>query len=79
MRDQRPHEGHFLARVVEDDGRVVALAAQAVRRHHHRQIIDVHLVHANVLFGSKYLTRTDIHDVTHTHALTSDGERIWPF
>ena len=41
--DQHPQEGHLLARVLEDDPRVVGLAAEAVGRHHHGQVVHVHL------------------------------------
>ena len=42
--DECAHEGHLFAGVVEHDGGVVAGAAQTVGRHHHGQIVDIHLV-----------------------------------
>ncbi len=49
------HEGHFLARVLEDDARILGLAAQAVGRHHHRQVVHVHFRDDSVFVSSKYL------------------------
>lgn len=43
VHDEYAEEGHLLARVLEDDARVVGLAAQAVGSHHHGQVIYIHL------------------------------------
>jgi len=46
---ERLDERHLHARVLEDDARVLGLAAQAVGRHHHRQVARVHLRHGHIL------------------------------
>ena len=53
--DQRPDEAHLLARILENDARVVRLAAEAVWRHHHRQVAGVHLCYTCILRRSKDL------------------------
>lgn len=41
--NKQPQKGHLLARVLEDDPRVLGLAPQTVGCHHHGQVIHVHL------------------------------------
>jgi len=45
---QHAKKGHFFARVLKDNARVVRLAAQAVGGHHHGQVIHVHLRSAHI-------------------------------
>ena len=49
------NEGHLLAGILEDHIRVVRLATQAVRSHHHRQVARVHLGHSGILGRSEHL------------------------
>lgn len=57
VNNQHSQEGHLLARVLEDDPRVVGLAAEAVGRHHHGQVVHVHLGHGHVGRLSEHLGR----------------------
>ena len=57
MHDEHPQEGHLLARVLEDDPRVVRLAAQAVGRHHHGQVVHIHFSYRHVGWLSENLER----------------------
>lgn len=45
---QHAKKGHFLACVLKDNARVVRLTAQAVRGHHHGQVVHVHLRSAHI-------------------------------
>ena len=56
--DEHPEEGHLLARVLEYNAWVVRLAPQAVGRHHHGQVVDVHLGDGHVGGLSKHLGGT---------------------
>lgn len=40
--DEGLEEGHLLARVLQDDARVLRRAAEAVGREHHREVRRVH-------------------------------------
>lgn len=55
VNDEHSQEGHLLARVLEDDARVVGLASEAVRSHHHGQVVHIHLGDGDVGWLSKYL------------------------
>lgn len=43
MHDEYAEKGHFFARVLKYDAGVIWLATQAVGRHHHGQIVHIHL------------------------------------
>ena len=58
MDDEHPQEGHLLASVLEDNAWVVRLAPQAVGRHHHGQVVDVHLGDGHVGGLSEHLGDT---------------------
>ena len=55
MLNQRPDEGHLLAGVVEDDGRIGRSAPQAVGRHDHGQVAGVHFRDGRHFRLRKYL------------------------
>lgn len=57
--DEGADVAHLLAGVLEDDARIVGLAPQAVGRHHHRQVVGVHLRLGRVLRLGEDLSRME--------------------
>lgn len=55
MNDEQAEKGHLFPGVLKDDSRIIRLTAQAVGRHHHGQIIHIHLSPTNIHWLSENL------------------------
>jgi len=53
---EKSNEAHLFARIVKHNLRVVRVTAKAVRCHHHRQIVRIHLCHGCDLRRRKFLS-----------------------
>ena len=58
VKNERSYEAHFTACVLEDDFGIVGQAAQAIRRPHHRYVVNVHLRGSHDLRPSEALHKS---------------------